>query len=291
MLLLEPEYRNLFLYCYKSLNYNVDLYPLVITDFNEYYIYDRRKDGEYITFLWYDPLLDYDNKIKVINDEFAKIGRHRIEFYTTTSLIGYYSIIYYKRVVIIAMSYQYRYTSQYIYLYIFVRLVYSASVETINGPLSFSVSGYAYLSILLTKYVDTQTFQTDYKSSGQFLSYVFNDKSELCYLKSYSGSGSKYVNDKTKYLLISLFPNSDDFNYGYVSSEIEIVLEVCDLINSFGNFIYGIIQPLFPNYYHNISEIMEEIEFYASRSDVLAFTGLLSYIINIYISIEKMRLY
>lgn len=114
VLLLEPEYRDLFIHCYKQLNYNQVLYPLVISDPDEYYDYSHSTDGDYITFLLFDPKLDYDNNIKQFDDKIVKIGRHPIRFYTTNFMVGYYSVIYYKKTIVNALSHEYKYTKQYI---------------------------------------------------------------------------------------------------------------------------------------------------------------------------------
>lgn len=282
VLLLEPEYRDLFIHCYKQLNYNPVLYPLVISDPDEYYNYNPSTDGDYITFLLFDPKLDYDNNIQQFEDKIVKIGRHSIQFYTTNFMVGYYSIIYYKKTIINALSHEYKYTRQYInhllYIYIY-RLIYTSSISTINGPMSFSVSGYAYSRVLLTKYEGQFEFNTDYPSSGQFLSYMFDENGGLCDCNSYLDTGSLYTSEKSKHLLVALFPTDDIYGADYCASQVEVIYAVCDLINSYSSFIYGIIQPIFPYYKTNISEIIDIISNYAERPDVLAFTGLLTYIL------------
>lgn len=103
----------MFIYCYRTLNYNSVLYPLVISDPDEYYDYNPSVDGDYITFLLFDPKLDYNNDIQQFDDKFQKMARHKIQFYTTNFMTGYYSVMYYKKVIMNALSYEYKFTSEY----------------------------------------------------------------------------------------------------------------------------------------------------------------------------------
>lgn len=151
--------------------------------------------------------------------------------------------------------------------------------------MSFSVSGYSYSRILLTKYFDRFGFETIYPSAGQFLSYVFDEKGGLCDCNSYIDSdsgGSLYNYEKPKHLLVGLFPTDNTIGGEYCSSQIEVIIEVCDLINSYSSFTNGIIRPIFPYFKSNVSEILDDIAFYAENPYVIAFTGLLRYIIYQY---------